>query len=394
MLNIFIWLKQLNFVVYYVINLFIRPSKEVKKHSILFVRLDAIGDYILVRNFIEIIRNSEKYKNYQITLVGNIAWKKLALELDYEYIDNFIWLDRCKFSKNIIYRYQMLKKITSQGYQIALNSTYSREFYFGDNIIKLLNSEVKIGSAGDVSNIKKWQKNISDKYYNELIDVKDGIMFEFNRNKEFFEVFLDTNLIITKPSIALVKKKLSLELSKKYAVLFIGSSARFRKWEVKNFVKVGDFLRDKYDYKIVLCGGAVDMVDAKRFKDLARYEYIDLVGKTSLMDLLYIISGGGLMVSNETSAPHFAVALEAENIFIVSNGNHFGRFTPYPKDMSQEYHPIYHSNLNEYLRNYTELSKNYGNGSRLNISSVGVGQVIEKIDRVLSAKGIVSHTFH
>jgi len=95
------------------------------KKSLLIIRLDAIGDYVLFRNYIEVLKNSEKYKDYKITLVGNIAWKSIAEELDSKYIDNFIWTDREKFEKNFIYRYKKLKKISSKGYDVVINPTYS-----------------------------------------------------------------------------------------------------------------------------------------------------------------------------------------------------------------------------------------------------------------------------
>ncbi len=49
-------------------------------NSLLIVRLDAIGDYILFRNFLKVIRNSEKFNNYTITLCGNTLWKDIFYE--------------------------------------------------------------------------------------------------------------------------------------------------------------------------------------------------------------------------------------------------------------------------------------------------------------------------
>ena len=95
-------------LIYGLINLSISPSREIKQKSLLLVRLDAIGDYILFRNFIESLKKNQKYNNYKITLLGNNVWKNLSKELDYEYVDNFIWLDRNKFNKNLIYRYKKL----------------------------------------------------------------------------------------------------------------------------------------------------------------------------------------------------------------------------------------------------------------------------------------------
>ena len=89
-------------IIYYFINTRINRSKEIKPKSLLLIRLDAIGDYVLFRNYIEILKKSEKYKDFNITLLGNSAWKSLSEELDGEYIDKFIWLDRYKFNKDFI----------------------------------------------------------------------------------------------------------------------------------------------------------------------------------------------------------------------------------------------------------------------------------------------------
>ena len=84
-------------------DLFVKKSKKIKTKSILLIRLDSIGDYVLFRNYIEELKKNEKYKDYSITLLGNNVWKSLSIELDRKYIDNFIWLDRNKFNKNVFY---------------------------------------------------------------------------------------------------------------------------------------------------------------------------------------------------------------------------------------------------------------------------------------------------
>ena len=373
----------IKFIIYFAIDFFIKPSKEIKPKSLLLIRLDAIGDYVLFRNYIELLKTSEKYKDYSITLLGNIAWKNLCEELDGEFIDNFIWLDRDRFNKDFLYRYQKLQEIVSSGYEVALNSVYSREFSYGDAIIKLINANEKIGSVADVSNIRKWQKNISDKYYDVLVPAKSELMFEFDRNKEFFENLLSIKLDIKKPHIDLNPKKLPFELPEKYAILFIGASASFRKWNIEGFAKIGEYLKNQFGYEIVLCGAPSDKDDALRFKECFDGSYIDLVGKTSLIELLHVIYNGNLMIANETSAPHFAVSLEMTNIFVISNGNHYGRFTPYPKDMAPNYHVIYHPVIEKDIDNYKKLSNSYGYGSNLDINEISFESVKRKIDGTL-----------
>jgi len=103
-----------------------------------------------------------------------------------------------------------------------------------------------------------------------------------------------------------------------------------------------------------------------------------------LIDLLYVIYNGNLMIANETSAPHFAIALEMRNVFVIYNGNHYGRFTPYPKEVSSSSYPIYHPEIEKDLDDYKKLSNSYGFGSKLDISDITAEFAISKIKEVLA----------
>ena len=50
-----------------------------QKRNVLIIFLDAIGDYILFRNFLSEIRESSKFKDYTITLLGCEKFKDFAL---------------------------------------------------------------------------------------------------------------------------------------------------------------------------------------------------------------------------------------------------------------------------------------------------------------------------
>ena len=209
-------------------------------------------------------------------------------------------------------------------------------------------------------------------------------MFEFYRNKYFFECLLDTKLDITKPIISLQNKSSGLKLSKKYAILFIGASDKYRKWSVKNFAKVGNYLNREHGYDIVICGSSKDIKEANELEKCYEGKILNLVGKTSLSELLVVIYNGDLILSNETSAPHIAVALNLKNIFVIYNGKHYGRFIPYPKEISKNYHVIYHPFINKDLNNYKNQSNSYGYTSDLDINEISLEMVQIEIDAVLN----------
>lgn len=377
------------YFIYFLINKLVKPSLNIESKSILLIRLDAIGDYVLFRNFIEILKTNTKYKDYSITLVGNEVWKSLSKELDNEYIDNFVWLNRSRFASDFEYRYKKLKEITSQGYEIILSPVYSREFFYGDNIVKLVTAREKIGNVGDLSNIKKWQKNISDKYYTKLIPARNEIIFEFYRNKEFFENLFGEEINIKKPYIdckLLMKVNNSFELPEIFVALFIGASNESRKWPVEKFIEVGNHLKQKYGFEIILCGGIEDLKTAERFnKIIDENNFINLIGKTSLIDMLMIIKKASFLISNETFVPHVCVALDTP-VLVISNGNHFGRFVPYPSEMTDKYFVIYHPEIEKDLKNYQKLINSYGYGSKLDINEISTNNVIEKLDKIFNCR--------
>lgn len=367
-------------VVYKFFEFNLRPKKEMRPKTLLLIRLDGIGDYVLFRNYIQILAESQKYRDYSITLLGNCAWKGLSEELDHKFIDNFIWIDTSKFTKNLIYRYRKLREIVSSTYEIIVNPTFSRQYFLDDNISKLVNAKTKISNHGDLSNIKVWQRKISNKYYNTLIDVDDRLMFEFNRNRDFFEALIQKELQISKPYIRHKRKYINLELPTKYIILSIGAGSRSRKWTIDKYAEVGSFINDKYGYDIVLCGDTDDIEDAKKFKNYYHKSFKDLVGQISLVDYLYVIKNACYMISNESSSPHLAMAVGMNNVFVIANGNNYGRFSPYPDNIEGSYYAIFHPSIDQNLDKFQSISHNSASASLYDIQEITIDAVKKVLD--------------
>ena len=376
----FYGLKQL--FLFSLVNFF-SYNREKKEKTMLILRLDAIGDYILFRNFIEEIKKSEKYKNFKITLVGNIAWKELCEKLDKKYIDKFIWIDLKKMESSIYYKYKKIEEIISEGYDIVLNPVYSREFYSMDLIIKTIDANQKIGNCGNKINIGKWQKRIGDKYYTKLISTDNEIIFEFYRNKIFFEEILDKKLEINKPHIEIEDIEYKFKLPKNYSVIFIGAGSKNREWSILNFLKIAEYIRKSYHLDIVLCGSSSCIEDSHFFEKNFSKTCINLVGKTSLVDILRIVKNEIIMISNETSAPHFGIAIDGGHVIVISNGNNLGRFTPYPQEMTDRYHAVYHPKISENFEKYKILSNKDKSYELPDINEITVDMVKKEIDKTM-----------
>ncbi len=368
-----------------IIRFFKRPKKHEK--SIILIRLDAIGDYLLFRNFIGILRNSTKFKEYQIKLIGNIRWKNLAEFLDGEHINDFVWIDPIKYKKNLINKFKILKELSSHTCDILINPVYSRTFDM-DFMIKNINAKEKIGNSGNLSNIGKWQKKISDKYYTKLLPATEEIIFEFYRNKDFFENLLEEEIKIVKPTIDstyLHKIELKETLPSKYILIFLGAGEKFRKYSVDNWINIVKSLHSKYDLPVVLSGGPTEVNDSLEFLEKYNENIINLVNKTSLTEMIKIVEKSEIVLSNESYVPHLCVALN-KVVIVVYNGNHFFRFIPYPDCMTNNYHAIYHPEIEKDLEDYKKLSNAYQFISNLNINEISYKKVINKVEEILKEK--------
>ena len=92
------FLNLINFLSARIILLIIYTGKrEIIKNTLLITRLDSIGDYVLFRNYLAFLKQSKKYKDYSITLCGNIIWKDIAESFDSDVVNDFIWINRKKF---------------------------------------------------------------------------------------------------------------------------------------------------------------------------------------------------------------------------------------------------------------------------------------------------------
>lgn len=355
------------------LSIFFSPKQ---RKTLIVIRTDAIGDYILFRNFFKPLY--DKYGKF--TLIGNIAFQDLVEQLDCDYIDEFIPINRKLFARNLLYRFKLIKKIRTSSYQILINPIYSRD-RISEDIAKIVNARRKITSQGDTSNLSSRLKEKYDKNYSLLLPVSNKVLFEFYRNLSFIRKIFKKNIKVNFfIKLDDSKKFLSKHLSSTpYSVLFIGASDQCRKWKWDNFAEIGKFLNLNYNDNIVICGGNEDFKEGQYIQKKLTYYNIkstNLCGKTSLFDLVQILDNMNFLISNETSAVHIAMSLQCSKIFVISNGNHLYRFAPYPKELKRN---SYHLILHPTIQNNSDKSYFSGKASTLNINEIDVSMVEKKI---------------
>ena len=293
--------------------------------AVLIIRLDAIGDFILWLDSAQYFRKI--YPDKKIVLLGNQAWTDLAKK--FPYWDEVWELNRRKFCRNLPYRVRLLKKIRKAGFDIVIQPTYSREFLYGDAIVRISGAREKIGSVGDCSNIEAIEKKISDQFYTRLIPVNPQPLMELKRNAEFmYGLGMSMKAGLPDPCLALKGVNNPLDNVSGYCVLFPGAGSNDRQWPIAHFATLSDKIYRQSGLTVVVCGSPDEQGLAESLISQIDVPAMNMTGKTNLVELAAIIKDASFLVGNETSAIHFAAAVSTP-AFCLLGGGHYGRFMPY-----------------------------------------------------------------
>jgi len=357
----------------------IKSNKNYAAKTLLIIKTEAIGDYFHFRNFLEDIRKSNIYQQYKITLCGNILYREIAESFDSNAVDNFIWISRKEFSSNTIYRKKIISEINSAKFEIAIQPNYSREILIGDSIIRASNAKERIGCAGDTANDIWPFKFIANFWYTKLLNLPKDLIWEFDRNKAFFEKLLKTKINKNGPQLNYPKQHIE-----NYIILFPGAGEKIKQWPELNFAQIARYVAEKYQTDIKICGASNDFKTGQNiinmFGSLSRVE--NLCGTTSLTELVDIISKAKLLITNDSSALHIAACLNTQTICLLM-GRHYGRFAPYPKAYNKYLSYIYPDSITQLLKNKQLAIKKTRYKQPADISEISVIRVIQEIDKIL-----------
>ena len=348
---------------------FFAKKQTSTEKNIAIIFDEAIGDYILFRNFIKIIKESEKYKSHKLTFICNTTCKNLVEFLDSKYIDHLIWVDISKFKSNFIYRYKTLICLSKLTFTEVVIPNESRNILTTDLLALALQAKQKISFIACNRNIgyQRWdqkQKEIANKWYTKLYEVDySKSNFAFDIRKRLVETLIEEPISLSKPQIDLQNssQKSIIEKTDNYIILAIGASDPKRMWSAGNWIYLIKFILNNYSLHIVIIGSRKENSLAEQILAGITIEEQKRVsntcGQTSLVDSLYLIKNTKALIGNDSSAIHIAAALETKEKaiekYVIFPGKCFTRFVPYPDHITNHYHTIVHQNLNKQIEDGT-----------------------------------------
>lgn len=374
-----------NFVFYVFDSLIYIPLSFSKKNNydIILVRPDGIGDFIV---WLDSAKEYRKiYPDREITLIGNAIWTETAK--NHPYFDKIITVRTKQFKNDFHYRFKTLKQIGSIKANLVINPIFSRQNYFrsAESIVRFIDSAEKIGYESE--NSKIWNARLSSRWYTKLIPASKEPKMELIRNADFIR---QLGLPDFRADLPCLPGQQTPGSNGKYYVIFPGAGHSCRQWPTKNFAAISERIYKETGLKGIICGSRNEQELSDKIIRSSDAPLEDLAGKTSISELINLISGALFLVSNETSATHIAAAVKTESICILGGG-HFGRFVPYKTETENNdlvprcvnySMPCYHCN-------WKCIYKNIGpNDPYPCISNISVESVWAETKNIIREKGL------
>lgn len=287
------------------------PSTRADAESVMLVRLDVIGDFILWLDSAKAYRSL--YPGKKIVLYANSTWAALASQMNHW--DEVVSIDMTRLRSEELYRLNTFYKIRRRGFPLVIQPTYSREL-MGDMLMRSSVAARRIGFECDLSNILPMHKVISDAWYTNLIKTDSAQMMELKRNAEFVRALGMTGFICDTPQID-IKVKLNINLlnAGQYVVIFPGASWVPKMWPASQFAELIRILKNRYGVQSILCGGSSEFELCQQVIRLSGLVNVkNFAGKTNLTELIEVIRRAQFLFANDTSAIHIASATHTPSV--------------------------------------------------------------------------------
>ncbi|GAB4001931.1 hypothetical protein GCM10028807_59310 [Spirosoma daeguense] len=362
-------------------------SVSPKPNTLLILRIDVLGDYLLFRPYLRAIRQSSRYKDYAITLCGNTAIKTVAETFDHDIIDTFIWTDIYQLSTQPVYRFKFVRQLRRLGFSSVFCPTYSRVLVLDDFLANATGAPERVGCLTDFVNIKRWEAWFGNQLYTRLIPSADGLLFELERNRQLVEGFLNEPVNLTSPVLE-AKYAKPVPMPDRAIVLSLGAGQDFRVWPASRFAEVASAILEAYPEQHILLTGAPN--EAIYANDFLTYipeseRIINLTGKLSIAELIYVLGKADLLIANETGVVHLAASTQTPTI-VISQGKSLVRWHPYSAPLHEQIVHLYPEYVEQRRENLQAIAPNFNPESPFSLTEITVERVIGQVQQIIRSK--------
>jgi ADP-heptose:LPS heptosyltransferase len=272
--------------------------------NLLVLRLDNIGDVVMTSPAVRALRENlpQAKITYLASPAGAIAAELLS-DVDEVIAWRVLWQDLGRLEFDPAREWRLIEMLRSRQFDSAIIFTsFSQSPHPAALVCYLAGIPLRLGES---------KENDRGTLTHAAPLLPDG-MHQVERNLKLIE---SVGFQVRDRRLSLNVSASSISLSKPYILFNPWTSCQSRTYNPEQFAIAAQQLSEITGYKVVITGTEKDR---ERSQPLLQQlpGAIDLIGKTSLAELVGLIAGASLVLSNNTSTMHIADATQTPNLIL------------------------------------------------------------------------------
>lgn len=312
-------------------KIFLRYAIPAKLHfwryrsrKVIMLRMDLIGDCTMWTSSAIAVRKF--YGDREMTMVCLSISKPIFERLGI--FDRIITVDFRPESINFDKLPRLIAELRDDSYDLLLQPQISK-MPVADILAAAIKCNKRIAIETKEGNSPRNWIRLSNFLYDKRIPYSRDTRSEFDFYGAFVRGIGCSDYKTTCPVLP-YKKQHFIDCD--YFVIFPGASLTQKNWPADRFAQIANHIYKQTGLAAVILGAGGEQPIADRLKGhlspQTAINVMDLVGKTSLFDVIDIIGNAKLIVTNDTSGVHIACAVKTPSVVTVG-GYHPDRFLPY-----------------------------------------------------------------
>ncbi len=335
-------------------------------HNLCILRLSAIGD---ICHLLPVVRTLQHYWP-QTKLTWIIGKQEHSLVGDIPDIE-FIIFDK---SKGLTAYKNLYRQLHGRHFDVLLHMQMSLRASIASLLVP---ARIKLGFDRKRANDLQWlftNKKIPHVDKQHVVDS----FFGFIETLGIQERILEWDIPISESTHQQVQQWLP---DSPYIIISPCSSMTYRNWSIEGYAAISNHITEKHNKIVVLTGGPSEIEKEYGEKICTRCQHppINLIGKTTLKELLAVIDSAELIIAPDSGPAHMATAVNTPVIGLYACTNP-DRARPYQSQqwVIDKYQDAIRA---EYGKSVNELTWGIRVRKMGTMDRIGINHVIDMLDR-------------
>lgn len=325
------FLQNIRILFYFIdgILLLLCPSRKKtninNRKKILIIYNMALGDGIMFYGVSQCIREIWPQEHYDVSIACQSAFSSLYESCGI--YNNILSFDFSGAVVNLKKRIEIFRKLRMEEYDLVIDPVGCEDCTTNIFITRACKGKKKIGVVDITLPTHQTPKWLRKKIYDEVIEINQKQLHLIQYYGAFFQK-LGAKSCSVKPA-NLPEVELPFKTPEHFFIIFPVASMGVKKWPLERYAYIAKKIYAKTHMPLVVCGTQHDRVGIEEFlSKLSDVKVINYIGKTNIMQFTELIGRASLVISNDTSAYHIAVARQVP-VALICGGYTYHRYAKY-----------------------------------------------------------------